>query len=596
MLLYVFCIAILNVCLGFAVAVHLARRHRALVDAVMQPRRQVVHDAGHVSASAPRSAPGSSAVKPAAAGVEPAEVAAPQVEPTTVRDESDAPAPAEAGDQVEAPVLDGPSAESAVAADDLERDLGLETTDPDMSDERSELESVPIASSEQRAASDHSAPTDRLAASAHAPASARRATSDRAGPPSAATGAAVEQTEAGEGSQATGGDDLAERHPAGDVPLAGPVESESNELAADAAAQPEGEPASDAVTQPEGRLVPDAEGEPALENALARWQAEVSRYYEELSQVRDGLRECRVALEPARLEGCLTRLRTAGEDYLSSAKPARDVVSRRWADQGAAERARSRLQEVSSDHDALIEDTHRAIVAFDHQGDLGAGCDTMARRTDQLLGMNRKVQDALAAAGSAGATVSVRPEAAETDEAPLAELTSAEDMHTQLAQWWEDNADRTHQLSAIMLAVDKYDQICSRHGALLGNRILRAIANLLAAERRGEGLTVQLDNQRFVCVYYEADRRFADAAAERLRQTIEHARFCSKKDEIAVTLSCGVTEATAQDTTETLLLRAEQALTLAERHGGNKTCSHSGTFPDVLPPKKLDVRLRRIEL
>lgn len=572
MLLYVFCIAILNVCLGFAVAVHLARRHRALVAAVMEPRPPAFHDAGHVQAFAPSSAPESAAVEPVAADVEPAEAAPPQVEPTVVPDKCDALAPAEADGQAETPAPSNTSVESAVTVDDVERILGLETADPAGSGEPSESESGPVA------------PNDQCAASDHAPASARLEAGDRAEPSREPTGATVEQTEPGEVVQEAARDDLKEHGLVSDEPRADPGEIESNDLC------------TDAVAQPEDESVPDVEAEPALEDALAQWQAEVSRYYEELSQVRDGLRECQVSLEPARLEGCLTRLRTAGEGYLSSARPARDAFGRRWADQGAAEPDRSKLEEVSLDHDALIEDTHRAIAAFDRQGDLEAGCDTMARRTDELLGMNRKVQDALAAAGRVGTAVSAPEDEADRDRAPVAELTSAEDMHTQLAQWWEDNAGRTHQLSAVMLSVDKFDQVCSRHGAPLGDRIVRAIAKLLAAERRGDGLTVQLDNGRFVCVYYEANRGFADAAAERLRQMVEQTRFCSKKDEIAVTVSCGVTEATAEDTTDTLLLRAEKALTLAERHGGNRTCSHGGAFADLVASRKLDIRTRQIEL
>ena len=55
-----------------------------------------------------------------------------------------------------------------------------------------------------------------------------------------------------------------------------------------------------------------------------------------------------------------------------------------------------------------------------------------------------------------------------------------------------------------------------------------------------------------------------------------------------------VTEAVADDTTASLLGRAETALDAAKRYGHNRTFAHGGKFPTPVIPPEMTVEEKRI--
>jgi diguanylate cyclase len=211
----------------------------------------------------------------------------------------------------------------------------------------------------------------------------------------------------------------------------------------------------------------------------------------------------------------------------------------------------------------------------------------MLSQTAKLLEANDGLRDTLEEA-SVGVARNARRLASlgtaeQTDS--LTDLSSRAGLERTLAEWWRKDPLRVRQLTMAMIDVDEFGRLNDRVGRNVCDRILRAMAQLLKAVSHGHSVAARFSGQRFVLLFADVDLRFTTNVAERIRQTIETARFVSQGDDIRLTVSCGVVEATSEDTSDTLYARAEATLREAKRYGRNRTFIHEGKYPTpVVPP------------
>jgi diguanylate cyclase (GGDEF)-like protein len=98
-------------------------------------------------------------------------------------------------------------------------------------------------------------------------------------------------------------------------------------------------------------------------------------------------------------------------------------------------------------------------------------------------------------------------------------------------------------------------------------------------------MAARFSGQRFLLLLPDVSPRDAATLVEKLRQTIEKSRFRHRGQEIRVTVSCAVTEASSADSPEALFARTEATLYEAKRYGRNRTFLHEGKYPTpVIPP------------
>jgi len=134
--------------------------------------------------------------------------------------------------------------------------------------------------------------------------------------------------------------------------------------------------------------------------------------------------------------------------------------------------------------------------------------------------------------------------------------------------------------SVVYFDLDHFKQVNDREGHAMGDKILRATTNIMRARSRPGELLARLGGEEFVSLLPNADEAAAWQYAERIRQAIEDN---PEPGTVKVTISAGVAQARPEDTLETLITRADNAMLEAKRHGRNRVLKASSLLPTQTP-------------
>ncbi len=132
---------------------------------------------------------------------------------------------------------------------------------------------------------------------------------------------------------------------------------------------------------------------------------------------------------------------------------------------------------------------------------------------------------------------------------------------------------REKPLSVLVVDIDRFKSINDRYGHAAGDDVLREFARRVRKAVRGIDLACRMGGEEFVIAMPDTDAALALLVAERLRQQIGGAPFRLSQSEqsITVTVSVGIASLMpGEDTPETLLRRADDAVYRAKRSGRNR--------------------------
>lgn len=127
-------------------------------------------------------------------------------------------------------------------------------------------------------------------------------------------------------------------------------------------------------------------------------------------------------------------------------------------------------------------------------------------------------------------------------------------------------------VSVMAVDIDHFKRCNDSYGHDVGDAVLREFAVRLASNVRPSDFACRLGGEEFVVLMPRTTGDIASLAAERLRRHICSAPFNAPgaPHPIDVTVSIGVACTAAEDTPETLLKRADEALYEAKRSGRNR--------------------------
>jgi two-component system cell cycle response regulator len=140
------------------------------------------------------------------------------------------------------------------------------------------------------------------------------------------------------------------------------------------------------------------------------------------------------------------------------------------------------------------------------------------------------------------------------------------------------NAAPAKPISFLIMDIDYFKAVNDTYGHDAGDEVLREFASRVSANVRGIDLACRYGGEEFVVVMPDTDVNFAYAVAERLRHSVETVPFPISRDpsRINVTVSIGIASSVGgEDTSETLLHRADQALYRAKREGRNRVVAEA---------------------
>jgi diguanylate cyclase (GGDEF)-like protein len=150
-------------------------------------------------------------------------------------------------------------------------------------------------------------------------------------------------------------------------------------------------------------------------------------------------------------------------------------------------------------------------------------------------------------------------------------------LHENLAREYADAERHGAPLAVLLLDIDHFKAVNDEHGHLIGDAVLKAVADAIVPAVRPRDIVARIGGEEFCILLPRTDVHEAQVVAERVRLAIAEITV-----PVAVTASIGVSMSTGHHTADGrcgpvpslnpatgLLERADQALYDAKRHGRN---------------------------
>ncbi|MGX7744282.1 GGDEF domain-containing protein [Rhodopseudomonas parapalustris] len=134
----------------------------------------------------------------------------------------------------------------------------------------------------------------------------------------------------------------------------------------------------------------------------------------------------------------------------------------------------------------------------------------------------------------------------------------------------ERAARHCEPLSLALIDLDWFKRINDTFGHPIGDEVLRTFAITIFANIRSFDRFGRYGGEEFLLLLPNTDEREARLILERLRMIVAELDWSAFSPSMTVTLSAGVTTMTLQETAESVLSRADQALYEAKHGGRNK--------------------------
>jgi len=130
------------------------------------------------------------------------------------------------------------------------------------------------------------------------------------------------------------------------------------------------------------------------------------------------------------------------------------------------------------------------------------------------------------------------------------------------------------KFSIAMVDVDRFKECNDKYGHLVGDAVLKKIAERLKYSVREVDLIARYGGEEFCVVLPETTKKLAMTVAERLRKSIEEESIRAFDEELNITISVGVaTYPEDGKDVETMVDKSDGALYKAKRKGRNMVCT-----------------------
>ncbi|MGB0466055.1 MAG: GGDEF domain-containing protein [Pontibacterium sp.] len=127
--------------------------------------------------------------------------------------------------------------------------------------------------------------------------------------------------------------------------------------------------------------------------------------------------------------------------------------------------------------------------------------------------------------------------------------------------------------SIVVGDLDFFKRINDSYGHLAGDKVLRLVGKVIRTKIRSTDFATRYGGEEFVIIMPSTRSREACLAVEKIRQGLVDSPFNFHGKPLTVTMSFGVTEIIAGDSSDVLFSRADKLLYKAKADGRNRVCT-----------------------
>lgn len=153
---------------------------------------------------------------------------------------------------------------------------------------------------------------------------------------------------------------------------------------------------------------------------------------------------------------------------------------------------------------------------------------------------------------------------------PLTRIGSRPHIETKLRIAVEDFHLKKSRFGILFIDIDHFKIFNDTYGHLLGDKVLRMVANSLRNNLRASDSCGRWGGEEFIVLVNELDLDNLEKVAEKLRMTISQTKVEDKGLKLGVTVSIGSTLIRTDDTIQTLIDRADRLMYKSKSSGRNR--------------------------
>ena len=129
-----------------------------------------------------------------------------------------------------------------------------------------------------------------------------------------------------------------------------------------------------------------------------------------------------------------------------------------------------------------------------------------------------------------------------------------------------------NDLSLLVLDVDHFKTINDRFGHLVGDQVLREVAQSIQNAMRQTDMVFRYGGEEFTAILTKTDAEGTAVIAERIRQHVADLEVFCEGERIPVTISIGASSSTNSIDGRSMFQQADDNLYRAKRNGRNQVC------------------------
>lgn len=128
-------------------------------------------------------------------------------------------------------------------------------------------------------------------------------------------------------------------------------------------------------------------------------------------------------------------------------------------------------------------------------------------------------------------------------------------------------------LALVMADIDHFKVVNDRFSHMVGDDVLRVMANILRAQCRSIDIIARYGGEEFLLCFPETSRENAAAVCEKIRRQVESYEWDKLEPGLRVTISFGVAAAPPNYAVDALIAAADEKLYAAKHSGRNRVCA-----------------------